>query len=330
MTARRTYWHLQSRGRVPSEYEIASTGLLYYPGRGFGVRTPGAHWMEQHAGLSRLRCADWDRFADPRATTYASYTALQQRQTVYLDAVLDTVGDRDQSLPAEWLECVRELLAPLRYPAHGLQMVSAYAGSMAPSGRLVVALAFQTADALRVVQCVAYRLAQLRRWHVGIADEAAARWQSAPIWQPWRRLIEQLLVTYDWDEALLALNLVVKPAFDELFLGAMSRAAARHGDDTTQRLLGSLGEDSAWQRQWTRALLELLLAEDPANRSVASELVARWVPRALEAASASSERLASVAGVPAAAIFDGVTALFDDDRPRMPDCVATSPAPGVG
>lgn len=310
MTARRTYWHLQAQGRVPSDYEIASTALLYHPGHGFGVRTPGAHWMERHA--SRLRCADWDRFADPRATTYAAYTELQQRRAIYLDTVLDTVGSADQTLPAEWLQCLRELVAPLRYPAHGLQMVAAYAGSMAPGGRLVIALAFQAADAMRVVQCLAYRLAQLRRLHPAIADDAASAWRGARHWQPWRKLIEQLLVTYDWDEALMALNLVVKPAFDALFLGALAQAAARQGDDTTQRMLASLGEDSAWQRDWTEALLRMLAVEEPENRRVASELAAHWVPRALQAAEASCERLAGVAGVHADVLLQGVQGVLGE------------------
>ena len=42
----RTYWHLLGTKRVPSEYEIVSSRLLYYPGRGFEVKVPAAAWYE--------------------------------------------------------------------------------------------------------------------------------------------------------------------------------------------------------------------------------------------------------------------------------------------
>ena len=47
VTAQRTYWHLTGLGRRPSDYDITSTRLLYYPERGgFDVRFPLASWYE--------------------------------------------------------------------------------------------------------------------------------------------------------------------------------------------------------------------------------------------------------------------------------------------
>ena len=37
MTRQRTYWHLQALGRKPTDYDIASSRLLYHPERGFAV-----------------------------------------------------------------------------------------------------------------------------------------------------------------------------------------------------------------------------------------------------------------------------------------------------
>ena len=49
----RTYWHLQGLGRVPSEYDIASSRLLYYPTLGFAVDTPVSAWYARYqAGYS--------------------------------------------------------------------------------------------------------------------------------------------------------------------------------------------------------------------------------------------------------------------------------------
>jgi toluene monooxygenase system protein E len=291
---RRTYWHLEGRGRVPSEYEIVSTQLLPSATKGFAVRTGVAAWIERHRHTGGLVCADWDAFADPQATTYASYVEVQNERTIHVQSVFASLGD--QRSPDAWLRCVREILAPLRYPAHGLQMVSAYLGSMAPSGRLAIALSFQTADAIRVVQHLAERLALFRRQHPNIADDARAHWESEPAWQPWRKLIEELLVTYGFEEALIGLNLVVKPAFDAFFLHHLAQTAATLGDFATQQMLGSLAQNAAWQRAFTRSLVDLLALSDAGNLARIAELVGRTLPAARAAVEVSAERLAALSG----------------------------------
>jgi toluene monooxygenase system protein E len=158
-------------------------------------------------------------------------------------------------------------------------MASAYVGSMAPSGRLAVALLLQTADQLRCVQRLAFRLGQLRRTHPKMGDDAKQRWQQEPCWQSLRRLVEQLLVTYDWGEAFAALDLVIKPAFDEAFLLHFAQRARDAGDDVLHKLLRSLYRDSEWQRQWTHALVAMLVAEDACNAQTLGRFIARWWPR---------------------------------------------------
>ena len=299
----RTYWHLEGRGRVPSDYEVVTTGLLYYPTRGLAVRTPVAEWMTRHQRADRLRCSDWDRFEDPRATTYATYTELQQRRTLFVEGVLRTTASsgRDARMPASWLGCVQQVLAPARYPAHALQMVSAYVGSMAPSGRVAVAFAFQSADALRTVQALAYRLAMLRVEHEELTRDARAHWQDAAGWQPWRRLMERLLVSYDFDEALVALNLVVKPAFDAVFLTQISQAA-QAPDPATHQVLVSLLEDSAWQSDFTGALFHMLAASEHDNMQRTMELARPWLRPTFEAVNASAEELSAWLGKPQAVV----------------------------
>ncbi|HEX7897214.1 MAG TPA: toluene monooxygenase, partial [Planctomycetota bacterium] len=61
---RRTYSHLEGLGRKPTEYEIVSSRLLYYPGRGLEVRLPAGDWIRRHQEESALKCSDWERFAD--------------------------------------------------------------------------------------------------------------------------------------------------------------------------------------------------------------------------------------------------------------------------
>jgi toluene monooxygenase system protein E len=295
MSARRprTYWHLAQLGRVPSEYDVGTSRLLYYPGRGFEVTTPVGAAHARHVGGSSLVFGPRldDRFRDPRATTYASYTELQKGKEIFVDGLLATLDDGayDRRLSRAWLEVLAQVMAPLRYPVHALQMIAGYLGSMAPAGRVVVACAFQAADEMRRIQRLAYRLRQLQETHAGLGDDAKARWTGHPMWQPWRRLLEELLVTYDLGESLCALTLVVKPAFDELFGARFARLAAAAGDEVLAKVLGSLGEDAAWHRDWSEALARTLSEDEEhgaANTAALAGFRARWAPRAHEAASA--------------------------------------------
>jgi toluene monooxygenase system protein E len=237
-----------------------------------------------------LTLRNGERFVDPRQTTYAKYTELSSAREAHVDGVLQSIEDTgyDRSLGEPWLEKLASVLGPLRFPVHGFQMIAAYVGQMAPSGRIVVTAAFQTADELRRIQRIAYRIGQLRSIDPGFAENARNEWQTDERWQPLRETVERCMVTYDWAEALVALNVCIKPVMDELFMVQVPRAAKRHGDALLGQIFGSLEEDCRWHRDWTIALLEVALQEDQHNRGVVEDWVRKWTGPALRAASALS------------------------------------------
>ena len=147
----KTYSHFAGGERTPTDYEIATSRLHYYLGRGFELALPLADWYRRHQVESPLRCDDWDRFRDPRQTTYAAYTALQHASEEQIDRIPDSPHD------AGWLDLLDGLLPPARYLFHGFQMLAAYVGQMAPSGRITIACALQAADEVRRIQRIAYR-----------------------------------------------------------------------------------------------------------------------------------------------------------------------------
>jgi toluene monooxygenase system protein E len=280
-TKLKTYSHLADERRLPSEYQIGSSRLHWYPQRGFEVATPLGAWYEEHR--SRLQCGDWERFADPRATTYAGYTRLQAQQETFVDGLLQSIEDQgyDARLPPAAVRLFDRLLAPLRFPLHGMQLLAAYVGQMAPAGRITIAAAFQAADEVRRIQRIAYRMALLQRTHAG-ADSRKA-WQSEPLWQPLRKLIEELLVVWDWGECFCALNLSLKPRFEELFIVGLARAARDAGDPLLAEMLGSLGHDGRWHRQWAAALAQAVVADRAENEALLRQWTAVWDARVAEA-----------------------------------------------
>jgi toluene monooxygenase system protein E len=282
MTKRRTYWHLEARSRVPNEYDIVTSNLLYYRSRGFEVNVPLGPWYARYQESSPLRCSDWERFADPRQTTYTSYVEIQQAAETFVDGVLRCIDESsyDRHLSGRWLDLLARLLAPLRYPLHGLQMAAAYVAQMAPSSRVTIAALLQAADEMRRIHRIAYRIAQLRRTAPGFAEQSRETWQSDPAWQPLREAVEKLLVCFDWAEALVALNLVVKPALERGLFMELGAAAQREGDSLLGSVLASFAHDGEWHRQWSESLLRMAVEDRPQNAEVIEVWAGKWKPLA--------------------------------------------------
>jgi toluene monooxygenase system protein E len=280
--ARRTYLPLEQQRHKPTDYQVTTSALLYYPERGFEVETPiWQHYLKYQRGAS-LQCADWEAFEDPAHTTYSSYVAARRDQ----EAFLDRLYERPARKLAPELGALLGPLSALRFFLHGLQMTSAYVGSMAPSGRISVVAAFQASDELRRIQRVCQWLSRSGTTIPELDALGRERWQKHAAFQPLRRLTEELLVTYDWGEALLALNGVIKPIFDRLWFEQIAALAARHGDELLEQTLKSMGEDGRWHQAWFIQWSRLALASDPMNAGVFAGTTARLGAQATHAARA--------------------------------------------
>jgi toluene monooxygenase system protein E len=272
--ARRTYLCLEGARKKPSDYQITSTGLLYYPARGFEVDTPVWRHYQQFQQRGQLRSERWDELEDPAHFTYSTYVAERRDQEAFLDRLLERPAE---PLSPE-LRPLLGLLSALRFPLHGLQMVAAYVGALAPSGRISIAAALQAADELRRVQ----RLCQwLARSGVPVVElDALGRelWQQSPAFQPLRQLVERLLVTYDWGKALVALNGIIKPVLDKLWFEHLVGVAERQRDEVLEKILSSLGDDGRWHEAWFIELSRLALDSDAGNRAALRRNVDEFRP----------------------------------------------------
>jgi toluene monooxygenase system protein E len=269
--ARRTYACLEGSRRKPTDYEITSTALLYYPERGFEVDSPVVRHYAPSAG--------WDAFRDPAGLTYSAYVAERRDQEAFLDRLLERPTE---SLPAV-LSPLLGLFSALRFALHGMQMVAAYIGAFAPSGRIAIAATFQAADELRRIQRVCQWLSRSGRPPTEVDALGRELWQQGPALQPLRRLVEELLVTYDWQLALVALNGVVKPLFDRLWFEQVVGLAERHDDEVLEKILSSLGDDGLWHETWFIAFAKLAQEKDAAGAERLRSQVLTWRPRAASA-----------------------------------------------
>jgi toluene monooxygenase system protein E len=181
-------------------------------------------------------------------------------------------------------------------------MASAYAGQVAPASTITNCNYFQMADSFRWLSHTAYRTKELSLAFVdtGFATDERQYWETDSAWQGFRELMENVLVTWDWAEAFVALNLVAKPAIDEAVLRKLGESARHNGD----MLLGLLNDaqlmDAARHRRWATALVKMAL-EKPGNAEVIQGWIAKWEPLADKAIAAYCGALADVPNAAASA-----------------------------
>lgn len=305
----KTWSHLAARRRKPSEYEIVSANLHY------NDRDPNSpyeldpnmfmnQWYKKNTFGTALKHADWNAFRDPDEVVYRTYNMMQDGQETYVFSLFDQFNQRehDQALDPRWAGSLARFYTPARYLFHTVQMASAYVGQVSPASTITNCNYFQMADSLRWVSHTAYRTKELSLAFAdkGFAADERRYWETDPVWQGFRELMEKTLTVWDWGEAIVVLNLVAKPAIEESVLRKLGEAA-RHNGDT---LLGLISDaqliDAARHRRWLGAFVRMA-QETPGNLETMQGWIAKWEPLADRAIDAYCALLPDVADAAASA-----------------------------
>src|SRR5262249_4098051 len=120
------------------------------------------------------------------------------------------------------------------------------------------------------------------------------RWESDRAWQGVRKAVECALVAYDWAESFAAVNLVLRPTLEDVWLEQLGAIARANGDDETWLLLSNLEHDAKRCRRWSAALATYAIDKRPENAAVLRKWILVWMPRADEAAAGLAQMLATL------------------------------------
>jgi toluene monooxygenase system protein E len=208
---------------------------------------------------------------------------MQDGQETYVYGLLEQFSKRehDKNLASGWLGTLGLRYTPTRYLFHTLQMASAYFAQVAPASTITICGFFQMADSLRWLTHTAYRTKELQVAHPekGFTEKERQFWEGESIWQGYRELMEKVLITWDWGEAFVALNLVAKPAIEEGILRNLSNSARHNGDELLAMLCDAQMIDAMRHRRWSEALVKMAL-EDQSNHAVIQGWINKWEPLA--------------------------------------------------
>lgn len=285
----KTWSHLAGQRRKPSEYEIVSTNLHYTtdrPDQPFELdsNVPIAQWYKKYRTGSPIQSDNWDAFRDPDEMVYRTYNITQDGQESFVTKLFDQMSARghDEMLSPTWLGSLARFYTPSRYLIHALQMMSGYIVQIAPASTISNCAAYQSGDHLRWLNHVAYRTRELANNYedIGFAKDEGDYWVNDPVWQGWRKLIEEAMITWDWAESFTVLNLVLKPAMEEGILGVLRSLGRSQGDTLLGLLIDSELSDAARHRRWAGAMCKFMIEAKPENKAILLEWIAKWTPAA--------------------------------------------------
>jgi toluene monooxygenase system protein E len=299
----KTWSHLAARRRKPSEYEIVSANLHYNDKRPDSPYELSPtmfmnEWYKKNTFGTALKHPDWNAFRDPEEVVYRTYNMMQDGQETYVFGLFDQFNQRehDVALDPRWAGTLARYYTPSRYLFHTVQMASAYVGQISPASTITNCNYFQMADSFRWLSHTAYRTKELSTAFPdkGFAVDERRYWEADPVWQGFRELMEKSMTVWDWGEAIVVLNLVVKPAIDEAVLRRLGESARHNGDTLLGLVTDAQLIDAARHRRWISALVKMAL-ETPGNLELIQGWVAKWEPLADKAIDAYCTGLPDVA-----------------------------------
>jgi phenol hydroxylase P1 protein len=278
---RHTYQNLIDRfGDQPASRYLEAT-MDVEPRENFHYRPTWAPGRELYdPRYSSLRLADPYRFTDPRQFYYTPYVSSRAALHDDFSKTLGYIEEHDllSRLPVGWRSLLAKVIVPLRHYESGAQLISVAGARFAYGTSLEQCCTFAAFDRIGNAQMLSRIGIALGS---GTADElttARSEWLDGGHLQPLRRLTEEIMVTEDWAEGVLAADFVDSMIYPLLYQRLDERALSDGGG--TYSLLAR--HFSAWfanQRKWIDALA-VAWRDDPehgaANRTELDRIEAAW------------------------------------------------------
>jgi propane monooxygenase small subunit len=291
----RSYNYFTPRKRRATVYEDVTVDVQPDPARHLTqgwvyafADGPGGYPQEWTA----LKSSNWHEFLDPNEeweqTIYRNNANVVRQISQNIEH--GRTAHVFQNMNQAWVRILERHVFAWAHAEHGIGMhVYTPAQRDAPTNMINNALAVGAAHKLRFAQdLILYNLALSEEvdGFNGAAHKTA--WQEDPIWQPTRKLVEELTAVRDWGEAVFATMVVFEQLVGELFRsGFVMQAAAPHGDFVTPTIIGAGESDFGREQRGARALFRML-SDDEAhgaeNKATMQGWLADYTPRAIDAA----------------------------------------------
>lgn len=217
---------------------------------------------------TRIRSSDWEAFRDPKRFWYTTYTRDRKNLAIEVENGFNNAKELGiiENLTMEWVDALREIYTPLRHIEYGENVQMQHVIRYALGTPIEQCATFQAYDKTGRAQWITLWAINMQEHHGNFLDRSKEILLNEPAYQPLRSYAEQLLVTDDWAEVILAENLTLDLLLGNLMYKHLTKEAAKHGDYHLSLLNLSINKQMKWQADWAFALFKLFANDKPNGR----------------------------------------------------------------
>lgn len=237
-----------------------------------------------------IKMKDWYALKDPRQYYYGAWTIARSRQQDAAESSFEMIEDRGlaDTVPAELRQTALDVLLPLRHAEWGGNMGNSYIAGYGYGAAITQPCLYHAMDHLAVAQYLTRMGFELGG--ADALDVAKTAWMEAPMWQPLRRHVENLLVVKDWFEIFVAQNLVLEGLAYPLLFDHLDAHFAANGGTVISMMNRFTAEWAGESAKWVDAQIKVAAAESAENKAQLSAWARQYRTTTLEALKPLAER----------------------------------------
>ncbi|MEB3100256.1 toluene hydroxylase [Ferviditalea candida] len=217
---------------------------------------------------TRLKSSDWEAFRDPKKYWYTTYTSDRKKMAEQVENNFSQAEEFHviEHLDPSWVEAARTIYTPLRHLEYGESVQLQHVIRYALGTSIEQCSTFQSFDKTGRAQWITQWAMNMEAHHGDFLGFGKEIFMSQPAFQALRSYVEEVLVTDDWGEVLVALNLTLDPLLGNLIYRDFNRLALKHGDTHLAGLNYAIIKQMDWHADWAFALFGLLAEERATSR----------------------------------------------------------------
>lgn len=279
---RQTFGHLARRmgaDKPASRYMEATMDLQ--PVENFHYRPT---WDPQHdifdTGRTKISMKDWYALKDPRQYYYGAWTLARGRMQETTEADFDLVEELGLAgaYSEEGKQLALSVFLPLRHVAWGSNINNSYISAYGYGIAITQSAIYATMDQLGIAQYIT-RLGMAFNDLDALAA-AKQEWLNGADWLELRHAVEDMMVTEDWFELLVAQDFALEGLLYPLIYEHFNNKLNAEYGPVFSMLTRFQREWYAENVKWVDAALKAAAADNPENKALLAGWINSWRDRA--------------------------------------------------
>lgn len=217
---------------------------------------------------TRLKCADWEGFRDPKKFWYTTYVNNRRKMSEEVEngsAYAMELGVVE-NLSSSWVNALRDLYTPLRHLEYGENVQMQHVVRYALGTPVEQCAAFQAYDKTGRAQWITQWAMNMEEYHGEFLSHGKQVLLNDPAYQPLRRYVEEIWVTEDWAEVIAATNLTLDLLLGNLMYRELSKEAMKQGDTHLSILNLVISKQMDWHQDWAFAFFQYMSKDTAQSR----------------------------------------------------------------